>query len=228
MVNEVIVGEIVVTVIAVGLPVILNFVFKWSKRHGISVDKEQEKYIIDAATNGALDVWGEYTSNIKRYSIDGKLSDDEKKKARDDAIRKAKSLITDEVKKAYKRGDIDKLIEGAMEKVFSDIKDRKGKEKSPDVKNANKEVLEAVHMALKISMKKYMSELKKSIDEGKFERAKTKEIVGEVFEISKNFINEKIVDRINKNKAGNKDRLNKIILREMYKMMLSEEGPRIS
>ena len=214
---EVIIGEIVAVVIAVALPLILNYVFKWSKRHGITIDKEQEEYIINAATNGALTVWDGYTSNIKKYSIDGKLDKDEKEKARNEAIEKAKSIITDEFKKAYKRGDVDKLVEGAMENVYSHVK-----EKFPEA-NANAEVLDAVHMGLKITMKKYTSVLKESIDEGKFEEKKTWEIIEEVLEISKEFMTKEIRDRITANTAENKDRVNRIILREMYKKLLSEE-----
>ena len=116
---EAISGEIVAVFITIALPLILNYIFKWSKRQGITIDKEQEEYIINAATNGALSVWDGYTSNIKKYSIDGKLDKDEKEKARNKAIEKAKSIITDEFKKAYKRGDVDKLVEGAMENVYS-------------------------------------------------------------------------------------------------------------
>jgi hypothetical protein len=217
MAYEVIIGEIAATVIAVGLPLILNYSFRWSERHGVAVDKEQEKYIIDAATNGSMAVWNEYTKKIKKYSIDGNLTEEEKKKARSDAIEKAKSIITDEVKKTYKRIDTNQLIEGAMEKVFTAVK-----KESTDV-NPNNEVLDAVHLALKISMKKHLAELQKSINEGKFEEKKAKEIVGEVLEISKNFMNKKIVKRIDANTAGNKDRLNEIIMKEMYKMLLPEE-----
>ena len=96
------------------------------------------------------------------------------------------------------------------------------KEKFPEA-NANAEVLDAVHMGLKITMKKYTSALKESIDEGEFEKTKTWEIVEEVLEISKEFMTKEIKDRINENKAESKDRVNRIILREMYKMLLSEE-----
>jgi hypothetical protein len=214
---EVISGEVVAVFITVVLPLILNYIFKWSKRHGITIDKEQEEYIINAATNGALTVWDGYTSNIKKYSIDGKLDKDEKEKARNEAIEKAKSIITKEFKKAYKRGNVDKLVEGAMENVYSNVKG-----KFPEA-NANAEVLDAVHMGLKITMRKYTSVLKKSVDEGKFEEKKTWEIIEEVLEISKEFMTKEIRDRINENKAESKDRVNRIILREMYKMLLSEE-----
>lgn len=226
MVNEVIIGEIVVTVIAVGLPLILNFVFKWSRRHGMEISRKQEEYIINAATNGAIDVWNKFTSDRKRYSIDGKLTEEEKNKARRDAIQFAKTIAATEFRKAYKRGDVDRLIIGAMEKAYANLKKEKEKENSSEM-NANKDVLEAVNMALKISMKKYMSYLKKSINEGKFEEVKTKEIVREVAEISKNFMNKKIVERIDGDMAESKDRLNKIIMKEMYKIMLSEEAPKI-
>ena len=214
---EVIIGEIVAVCIAAGLPLLLNHIFKWSERHGIAIDKEQEDYIINIATNSSLDVWNDYTSNIKKYSIDGKLTPEEKTEARNKAIERAKRNITDELKKAYKRGDVDKLVECAMENVYSNIK-----EKSPEV-TANDKVLDAVHIGLKITMKKYMYALKKSIDEGKFDEEKTKEIVGEVLEVSENFMDNEIAIRIKENKAGNRDRVNNIISREMYKMLFSEE-----
>jgi hypothetical protein len=218
MSNEIIIGEILAVVIAVGLPIILNFIFKWSKRYGIEVDKEQEEYIIKTATNSALDIWNDYTSNIKKYSIDGKLTEEEKEIARNKAIDKAKNIITNEFKKAYKRGDVDKLIEGAMENIYSTIKKR-----LPRKVSANKKVVDAINMGLKIAEDKYRPVLKKSMDEGEIPKEMGK-IIENILEISKNFMDEETIKRIDNDEAGNKDRANKIILREMYKNFLHEKN----